>query len=84
MNRTKNYIDGAFDLIHSGHYNAIRQSKAFGDILVVGVNSDADILKTKGPTVMNCAERSEIFRHCKFVDEVVPDTPYTPTLEFLD
>lgn len=84
MNKTKIYVDGAFDLIHSGHYNAIRQSKAFGDILVVGVNSDADILKTKGPTIMNCAERSEIFRHCKFVDEVVPDTPYTPTLDLLD
>lgn len=33
---------------------------------------------------MNCEERTEILRHCKFVDEVVPDTPYTPTIVLLD
>ena len=55
-----------------------------GTQLVVGVNSDADLLKTKGPTIMNVNERAEILRHCKFVDEVVPDVAYTPTLELLD
>ena len=70
-------------MIHSGHYNAIRQAKNMGDSLVVGVNSDADLLKNKGPTVMNVKERSEILKHCKFVDKVVADTPYTPTVELL-
>ena len=54
-----------------------------GDSLVVGVNSDSDLLKNKGPTVMNVQERSEILKHCKFVDKVVADTPYTPTVELL-
>jgi len=71
-------------LLHSGHYNAIRQARAFGDVVVAGINSDADLLKNKGPTIMNCEERTEILRHCKFVDEVVPDTPYTPTITLLD
>ncbi len=47
------YIDGGFDLLHSGHYNAIRQAKNMSDILVAGVNSDEDLLINKGPTIMS-------------------------------
>ena len=78
------YIDGGFDLIHSGHYNAIRQAKALCDVLVLGVNSDAEILKNKGPTVLTCKERADILRACKWVDEVHEDTEYTVTLDTLD
>ena len=78
------YIDGCFDLIHSGHYNAIRQAKALGDVLVCGVNSDADILINKGPTILNCKERADIIRSCKWVDEVYEDTEYTVSIETLD
>ena len=56
-NSSRIYIDGGFDLLHSGHYNAIRQARAFGDVVVAGINSDADLLKNKGPTIMNCEER---------------------------
>lgn len=77
-------MDGCFDLIHSGHYNAIRQAKALGDILVAGVNSDAEILKNKGPTVLNCKERADILRACKWVDEVHEDTEYTVSVDTLD
>jgi ethanolamine-phosphate cytidylyltransferase len=77
------YVDGCFDLPHSGHYNAIRQAKNLSDFLVVGVNSDADILLTKGPSILNQKERSEILRHCKFADKVLEGTQYTPTPEFL-
>jgi ethanolamine-phosphate cytidylyltransferase len=38
----------------------------------------------KGPTIFNGDERAEIVRRCKFVDEVIPDTPYTPTTELMD
>lgn len=68
------YVDGGFDLLHSGHYNALRQVKAMGGIVVAGINSDADLLINKGPTIMSGQERAEILRHCKFVDEVKPDT----------
>lgn len=40
---TRAYVDGAFDLIHSGHYNAIRQASLLCDELVVGVNSSEEI-----------------------------------------
>ena len=52
--------------------------------MVVGVNSDADLLATKGPTIMNCAERTEVMRHCKFIDEIVSDVQYVPDIELLD
>ena len=37
------YIDGCFDLVHAGHYNAIRQARTMCDQLVVGVCSDEEI-----------------------------------------
>ena len=77
----RTYIDGCFDIMHSGHYNAIRQAKQLTDILVVGVHSDDEILKHKGPPVMNNEERLATVRACKWVDEVVLDTPYNPSLE---
>ena len=78
------YMDGCFDLMHSGHYNAIRQAKALGKFLVVGVHSDAEITRNKGPPVMNEQERYAIARSCKWVDEVIENAPYSPTIELLN
>ena len=78
------YIDGVFDIIHSGHFNAIRQAKKLGDILVVGVNSDSDVMKVKGPTLMNQNERAALAAACKWTDEVAVGTLYTPTIQMLD
>ncbi|KAG0170341.1 Ethanolamine-phosphate cytidylyltransferase [Apophysomyces sp. BC1034] len=54
-----------------------------GDYLVVGVHSDAEIEKNKGPTVMKEQERYAAVAACKWVDEVVPDAPYNTTVEIL-
>lgn len=78
------FMEGVFDIIHSGHFNAIRQGKRLGDILVVGVNSDESVEKAKGPPLMNVHERAALIGACKWVDEVQIDVPYTPTLEILD
>lgn len=78
------YMDGAFDMIHSGHYNAIRQAYTMCDELVVGVNSTEDITRSKGPPILNLEERSEIIRACKWVSEVAEGTQYTPSLELID
>lgn len=78
------FIEGAFDVVHSGHYNAIRQAKVLARTLVIGVNSDADIAIHKGPPVMNVEERAILVGACKWTDEVVAGTPYLPTLELLD
>jgi ethanolamine-phosphate cytidylyltransferase len=51
------WADGCFDMAHFGHANALRQAKLMGDVLVVGVHSDAEIKRNKGPPVMNEGER---------------------------
>ena len=53
------------------------------DVLVAGINSDEEVRAVKGPTIMTMEERAEYLRHCKFVDEVQPSTPYTPTPDLL-
>lgn len=78
------WADGCFDITHWGHMNALRQAKALGDVLVVGVHSDAEIAKHKGPTVMKEQERYALIKSCKWVDEVVEDAPYVASLEVLD
>jgi len=78
------YIDGCFDMFHFGHANALRQAKELGDQLVVGVHSDAEIQKHKGPTVWTEQERYKIVRSCKWVDEVVEDAPYIATVATLN
>jgi ethanolamine-phosphate cytidylyltransferase len=79
------YMDGCFDMMHYGHSNALRQAKACGDILVVGIVSDAEVLKNKGASpVMNDQERYEALAACKWVDEIIRDVPYKLSEEWVD
>lgn len=55
--RIRVYMDGCFDLMHYGHANALRQAKALGDELIVGVVSDEEIIANKGPPVLSMQER---------------------------
>lgn len=57
--RIRVYMDGCFDLMHYGHANALRQAKALGDELVVGVVSDEEIIANKGPPILSMEERYE-------------------------
>jgi len=78
------WADGCFDMMHYGHANALRQAKALGDYLIVGVHSDEEILQHKGPTVMKEEERYAAVAACKWVDEVVKGAPYTTSLKVLE
>merc|ERR1712154_51533 len=51
------YLDGCWDVLHSGHYNAFRQAKGLGDTLVVGVHSDQEIALHKREPVMKNEQR---------------------------
>lgn len=77
------YMDGCFDMMHYGHCNALRQARALGDQLVVGVVSDAEITLNKGPPVTPLHERLIMVSALKWVDEVIPDAPYAITEEFM-
>ncbi|GMV96150.1 MAG: adenylyltransferase/cytidyltransferase family protein [Phycisphaerae bacterium] len=60
--RTIVFANGAFDLIHVGHVRYLAGAAAEGDVLVVGVNSDASIRRYKGPgrPLQPLSERMEI------------------------
>ncbi|XP_051573424.1 ethanolamine-phosphate cytidylyltransferase-like isoform X2 [Myxocyprinus asiaticus] len=78
------WCDGCYDMVHYGHSNQLRQAKAMGDYLIVGVHTDDEISKHKGPPVFTQAERYKMVRAIKWVDEIVEGAPYVTTLETLD
>ncbi|KAK6632727.1 Ethanolamine-phosphate cytidylyltransferase [Polyplax serrata] len=78
------WCDGCYDMVHFGHANSLRQAKALGDYLIVGVHNDEEIIKHKGPPVFTQKERYKMVRAIKWVDEVVEGVPYVTTLDTLD
>ena len=57
-------------MVHFGHANQLRQAKQFGNCLIVGVHTDAEIELHKGPPVFTQEERYKMVRGIKWVDEV--------------
>lgn len=56
------FTNGCFDVLHIGHLKSLEAARGFGDVLVVGLNSDASVRKLKGPErpIYNQDERAEI------------------------
>lgn len=65
--------NGCFDLIHPGHVRYLMQARALGDVLVIGLNSDASVRELKGPTrpVTKQRDRAEVLAALRPVDGVV-------------
>ena len=64
-------VTGGFDPLHSGHIAYFKAAKQLGDILVVGVNSDAWLARKKGQAFMPLLERTAIIRELECVDFVI-------------
>jgi D-glycero-beta-D-manno-heptose 1-phosphate adenylyltransferase len=65
--------NGCFDLLHVGHVRYLAAARALGDVLFVGLNSDAAVARLKGPgrPLMPAAERMELLVALRAVDHVV-------------
>jgi len=74
------FTNGCFDILHAGHIQTLEFAKSQGDILVVGVNSDASVKRLKGDKrpLNNIADRMKVLSAMKCVDSVIcfeEDTP---------
>jgi rfaE bifunctional protein nucleotidyltransferase chain/domain len=74
------FTNGCFDLLHLGHVDYLEKARQKGDVLIVGLNSDASVQRIKGPErpIMTEISRSRLLASMFFVDAVVlfdEDTP---------
>ena len=74
------FTNGCFDLLHPGHVALLERARAEGDVLVVGLNSDASVRAIKGPArpVMPEGERRETLLALEPVDRVIVYDDPTP------
>jgi D-glycero-beta-D-manno-heptose 1-phosphate adenylyltransferase len=81
------FANGAFDLLHVGHVRYLEAARQQADRLIVAVNDDQSVRRSKGPArpLMAAADRAELVAALRAVDYVVvfPEPTVTPLLELL-
>jgi len=75
------FTNGCFDILHRGHIDYLAKAADYGDVLVIGLNTDDSVSRLKGPhrPIQDEKSRAEIMAALEFVDLVVyfnEDTPY--------
>ena len=67
------FTNGCFDIIHAGHVRYLTTAKSFGDVLIVGLNTDESVRRLKGANrPINCQDdRAEVLLGLKAVDHVI-------------
>ncbi|MEA3352738.1 MAG: D-glycero-beta-D-manno-heptose-7-phosphate kinase [Campylobacterota bacterium] len=81
QNKRVVFTNGCFDILHKGHVQYLDKAKSFGDVLILGLNSDESVRELKGPNrpINNEDDRAYILAALESVDYVVKfteDTPY--------
>jgi rfaE bifunctional protein nucleotidyltransferase chain/domain len=74
------FTNGVFDLLHPGHVDLLQRARSLGDVLVVGINTDASVRRLKGPErpFMRARERALMLAALESVDHVVMFSEDTP------
>lgn len=67
------FTNGCFDILHAGHVRYLKESKKFGDILIVGLNSDVSVKKIKGESrpINPEMDRAEVLAGLEAVSYIV-------------
>lgn len=81
MRRKVVFTNGCFDILHKGHITYLRKAASFGDILVLGLNSDLSVKRLKGGNrpINSEMDRAEVLAALEFIDFIIifeEDTPY--------
>lgn len=75
LKRTKKIVftNGCFDILHAGHVRYLTAAKSFGDVLIVGLNTDESVRRLKGDSrpINNQFDRAEVLLGLKSVDHVI-------------
>ncbi len=74
------FTNGCFDILHHGHFRTLEESKALGDILIVGLNSDDSVKRLKGSErpINGWAKRAEQLQNISCVDFIIGFSEDTP------
>ena len=80
-NKTIVFSNGCFDILHRGHVEYLAKAAAFGDVMIIGLNTDASVKRLKGQSrpVNDEKARAFVLAGLEFVSAVVlfdDDTPY--------
>ncbi len=80
VDKTVVFTNGCFDIIHGGHIEFLEKARALGDVLVVGLNSDASVRRIKGPDrpIKSEKERANILSALKYIDYITIFDEPTP------
>jgi D-glycero-beta-D-manno-heptose 1-phosphate adenylyltransferase len=78
--KTVVFTNGCYDLLHPGHVRLLEQARSLGDVLILALNTDSSVQRSKGPSrpVLGQEERAEIAGALEAVDAVAffdEDTP---------
>lgn len=74
------FTNGCFDILHRGHISYLKQAKALGHTLVVGLNTDDGVRRLKGPNrpINSLEDRAQVLAALNCVDHVIPFDEDTP------
>ena len=78
--KTVVFTNGCYDLLHPGHIRLLEQARSLGNVLIVGLNTDASVARSKGPNrpLTPETERAELLLALDAVDGVVLFAEETP------
>ncbi|GIV43087.1 MAG: hypothetical protein KatS3mg035_0210 [Bacteroidia bacterium] len=80
FNKKVVFTNGCFDIVHKGHLDYLKKASQLGDVLVIGLNSDASVSRLKGKDrpINPLNDRASLLAFFHFIDYIIPFDEDTP------